>query len=1297
MRFGHIFLFVTLFYCTITAADTKFYSINSIYGISLRETSSLSSDKNGFIWASAKTGILRLTENDCRLYKLPYDIAFISSRLLYSNNVLYVCANDGQMFYYNSVKDKFVPFVNLSKLLSDKFLVVNDIQADDKGAFWIATRFGGLYRYYKQKISLIGKQRVEIRGLAWYDKRHLIVGYLDNVSLLDTETGTNKPLAKLGNPNVLAKLYFDKAQNKLWIGTVSSGLYEYDFKKRALSQFNANAFPHQPVLAITANSDSTLLIGVDGQGIWKIDRKKADRILDIYKEDSDNAFSLHGDGVYDIFCDRNNRVWTATYSGGISFFDQTPSLITQVSHSVNNANSLCNNFINKIIEDSRGNIWFATNNGISKWDIRSSRWATFYHNERKQAQVFLALCEDNKGNIWAGTYASGVYVLDGTSGREIAHYGQNTGKSPFVNNFIHDIYKDSDGDLWIGGSGGNIACYIVKENRFRIYQEQPVSAFVEYKRGTLLLACSYGLCSLDKKTGVETILKQGFLAQGMTISNGEAWVATRGDGLIRFNLTTKKIVKITTTSGLPSNFINGIMKIGDCFWIGTESGLCKFNPKNYSATTYSSHLSLSRASYNINAQCQLRNGSLIWGTNNGAVMFSPAAIRNVASRASLYLQDLNISGISIKDNPEFKLKCPLDSLTEIKLNYSQNTFSLELLALGQNTSDSKYSYQLEGFDKTWSQPNSQKIITYTNLPSGRYVLKIRLYDNSMDHIITERSINIRIVPPVWARWWFVILMLLIVIGVIYILSKYYIEHIKKLHVEEKVQFFANTAHEIRTTLTLIKAPIEELNKDVTISEAGKYYLRLASEQSKRLSRVVTQIMDFQKLDVGKEHLLLCDVDIVNMIQLQKMMFESYAQSKNIELIFNTNVPAYNSGVDEIMMEKVLGNLISNAIKYSHPKSRVTLNLYCTPEDWTLDVIDQGIGMSENAQQGLFNEFYRGDNAINAKVIGSGIGLMIAKNYVLLHGGEISCSSQENVGSCFKIIIPYKDVATECQVMKMTSNQQDTDFSIESPDLPILDQVSDDRFKKMKLLIVEDNDDLRNFLLFTLGIEFEVHAVENGQVAWEMVQKDIPDMVVSDIMMPVMDGFELCSLIKSTFQTSHVPVILLTALSEQVDQLHGLGLGADDYLTKPFDVPILLQRIKSIVQNRIHVREKALRMIDDDGGEEQIFENKNNDQFVKKALSVVRANLEKTEFGKDEFASAMNVSASLLYKKLKTLTDQSPNEFIKCIRLNYAIELLKSRKYSITEVSELTGFASAGYFSTVFKKYFGKSPTDILDA
>jgi DNA-binding response OmpR family regulator/anti-sigma regulatory factor (Ser/Thr protein kinase) len=496
---------------------------------------------------------------------------------------------------------------------------------------------------------------------------------------------------------------------------------------------------------------------------------------------------------------------------------------------------------------------------------------------------------------------------------------------------------------------------------------------------------------------------------------------------------------------------------------------------------------------------------------------------------------------------------------------------------------------------------------------------------------------------------------------------------------------------------LIKAPIEELNKDVTISEAGKYYLRLASEQSKRLSKVVTQIMDFQKLDVGKEHLSLCDVDIVNMIQLQKMMFESYAQSKNMELIFNTNVPAYNSGVDETMMEKVLGNLISNAIKYSHPKSRVTLNLNCTPENWSLEVVDQGIGISEKAQQSLFNEFYRGDNAVNAKVIGSGIGLMIAKNYVLLHGGEISCSSKENVGSCFTIVIPYKDVETCSQVMKLTSSQQENDFSEENSDLPISDQVHDVNLKRMKLLVVEDNIDLRNFLLFTLGNEFEVHAAENGQIAWEIIQKDIPDLVVSDIMMPNMDGFELCSLIKSTFQTSHVPVILLTALSEQADQLHGLGLGADDYLTKPFDVPILLQRIKSIMQNRVNVREKTLKMIDGDAGEEQIFENKNNDQFVKKALSVVRANLEKTEFGKEEFASAMNVSASLLYKKLKTLTDQSPNEFIKSIRLNYAIELLKSRKYSITEVSELTGFASAGYFSTVFKKHFGKSPTDILDA
>ena len=363
-------------------------------------------------------------------------------------------------------------------------------------------------------------------------------------------------------------------------------------------------------------------------------------------------------------------------------------------------------------------------------------------------------------------------------------------------------------------------------------------------------------------------------------------------------------------------------------------------------------------------------------------------------------------------------------------------------------------------------------------------------------------------------------------------------------------------------------------------------------------------------------------------------------------------------------------------------------------NWMLEVKDQGIGISRKAQRQLFKEFYRAENAINSKIVGSGIGLLLVKNYVNLHKGTISCVSKEDAGALFQIMIPFRDVPAK-EEMELPINEElaiPTTISFIEPE-----SASQNGSKPrggIKVLIVEDNDDLRTFMQFPLREKFEVLSAEDGMQAWEIIQKQMPDLIVSDIMMPQMDGFELCRLVKSTYETSHIPVILLTALSGKAEQLHGLGLGADDYLTKPFDMTLLTQRIKSIVRNRDIVRDKAQRLIKtDDTG--QIYTNELNDKFVKKALAVVRENISNPEFGKDEFASAMNVCSSLLYKKVKTLTDQSPVEFMKIVRLDYSVELLQSRKYSITEVSILCGFASVGYFSTVFKKHFGKSPTDIL--
>jgi len=423
--------------------------------------------------------------------------------------------------------------------------------------------------------------------------------------------------------------------------------------------------------------------------------------------------------------------------------------------------------------------------------------------------------------------------------------------------------------------------------------------------------------------------------------------------------------------------------------------------------------------------------------------------------------------------------------------------------------------------------------------------------------------------------------------------------------------------------------------------------------------------------------------------------DSYAKSKNIELAFVPDRERFLTAVDEPKMEKIIDNLISNAIKYSHNNSLVQIDLKSGDKKWTLQVKDSGIGINKKDQRQLFKEFYRGDNAINSKVVGSGIGLLLVKNYVAMHGGHIDCISQENVGSTFQVVIPFKSVSMRSVLTNAPSDvptalSQNQNFS-QQTEIETGTQTS----KEMKVLIVEDNDDLLKFMQTTLSKDFKVYTAADGEKAWAFISKQIPDLVVSDIMMPKMDGFELCKKMKSTYETSHIPVILLTSLSDKTDQLNGLGLGADDYLTKPFDMNILTQRIKSIIHNREVVREKALKLIKGDLND-HILLNELNDKFAKKMLEVARVNISNATFDKEEFASAMNVSSSLLYKKIKSLTDLSPTDFIKTIRLNHAVELLQTGKYTITEVSELCGYASLTYFGIVFRKQFGKSPSEILE-
>jgi signal transduction histidine kinase/CheY-like chemotaxis protein/ligand-binding sensor domain-containing protein/AraC-like DNA-binding protein len=1321
--------------CAAHPAEMKFQSVNEIYGMSVRETYSICEDGEGFLWAAAKTGILRISPNDSRLYDIPTSATDrYVTRLAIGNSKLTAYSNNGQVFVYNKLYDRFDLWVDIRQILDNVFINATGVVFDQSGVLWIGTS-AGLYKYSDETLTLAWSREDDVQQMALHGEHSLVVATTRGVGILDTRTMNMDWIHRYTAPEArqVSSLLFDPDSNRIWAGTISSGLFVYSLEDKLQRKILADGIPSQPILVVRKRNDASILVGIDGQGVWEISTDGA-RLIDIYREDENDPSSLQGDGVYDILCDDNQRIWVATYSGGVSFSDTgRPSNMNLISHQINNPNSLVNNNVNKVLEDRRGDLWFATNNGLSRWEVASNRWHTYYYDSQDTAKAFLALCEDDDGNIWAGTYSSGVYVIDGETGREIAHYfhGGERGVSGHsiinivktdgetISRYIHDgeidvsgqfmidIFKDSAGNIWMGGTG-NIICWIKEEKLFRVYGSQSINSFEELTPETMLLSCTWGLVTLKKKSEEIGILTMDCRVQDAVVLDDAIWLATSGEGLIRYDRQYQTLEKYSTETGIPSNHINSIVHANGDLWLGTESGLCRFNIDQRIAYASPAHSSSSGESYNTNAHFRMSSGEIIWGTNRGGIIVDPSVVNgNDHPEGRIHIQDIVVSGASIRRNDALLKGIPVDERTGLTLAYNQSNISVEILPLGTHTEDVKFSWRLDGLDSDWSDPSDLHHAIYNGLQGGEYRLEIRMWDSSSWRIIDMRTLDIEITPPFWAAWWFRLAVILAISGGATGLIRLYLNHQRQQHARDKLKFFTRMAHDIRTSLTLISAPVEQLNSSPELPVGMKHLSSLAAEQSSKLSTVVTQLLDFEKVDLGKEKICLTMTDVVELLSGRIVLFCESCSKQGIRIEFSHNCDSYLTAIDEPKIEKAIDNLISNAVKYSHPGGRVEIRLDCGDRSWSVAVVDHGLGISESSKKKLFREFYRGENAVNSNIAGSGIGLLMVKNYVDLHGGKIDFVSRENVGSTFTMTIPRRKVdapaaapvhrvlGEELEALLRSATGEESAPDIET-ETETVQGVSADgekaRSRKPHIFVVEDNEQLRGFLKNTLQRSYHVSVAGEGGEALELIDKIMPDLIVSDIMMPGMDGFELCRRIKSTFQTSHIPVILLTSLSEKAKQMEGFGLGADDYVTKPFDMTLLTRRIDSILGNREMVRERTLRMLNVAPESENVFVNELNDRFIRKAIESVRANIANCDFGKDAFASAMNVSPSLLYKKIKALSGHSPAEFIKTIRLNRAFDLLRSGNHTIVEVSEMCGFSNANYFSTAFKKYFGETPT-----
>ena len=643
------------------------------------------------------------------------------------------------------------------------------------------------------------------------------------------------------------------------------------------------------------------------------------------------------------------------------------------------------------------------------------------------------------------------------------------------------------------------------------------------------------------------------------------------------------------------------------------------------------------------------------------------------------------------------LQKDIDETDRLELAYEQNTFSLNVASINYDyPSNILFSWKIDGFHKEWSRPSQDNRIIVRNLPPGSYTLQIRAISNEEKYKTYEtRNIQIVITPPAWASVWAMIgyaILLVLVTGIIF---RIIMLHKQKKISDEKTRFFINTAHDIRTPLTLIKAPLEEVVENQMVTEQALPHMNMALKNVNNLLQLTTNLINFERIDVYSSTLYVSEYELNSYMNNVCATFRKYAEMKHVRFVYESNFDYLNVWFDSDKMGSILKNILSNALKYTPEGGNVCIYACEGENSWSIEVKDTGIGIPSCEQKKLFRNYFRGSNVINLKVTGSGIGLMLVYKLVRLHKGKIQIQSTEHQGTCVQVTFPKGN--SHLHKAKFLSPQAPDRYSEaimphDTSEISASMEISQTNNSLQRILIVEDNDDLRNYLVNMFKTGYNVQSCPNGKEALVIMREFNPAIIISDIMMPEMGGDEFCSVIKNDLEMSHIPIILLTALGDEKNMLEGLEIGADAYITKPFSVGILKATVKNILANRALLRQ-VYNSIEDK--EQNLPTNCTNNldwKFIASVKECIKNNMENADFNVDMLSSLHHMSRTSFFNKLKALTGYAPADYIRMIRLQHAAQLLKQNKYTITEIADMVGFSDAKYFREVFKKYYNVSPS-----
>ncbi|WP_300701843.1 response regulator [Bacteroides sp.] len=1325
------FFYILLLLPLISVAQTYKY-IGVEDGLSNRRVYAIQKDHIGYMWFLTHDGIDRYNGKEFKQYKLMDGDEEVNSMMnlnwLYIDvkGTLWEIGKKGRVFCYDSKHDRFQLVYKLPESeVKGRPIPVSYGFIDTNNVVWLCNEDAlYLYNTNTQKVILIKNEIGEsITDIAQIDATHYFIGTDVGIhyATLNSNTLMLSPCPKLDTLKIqINEVFYHELSNKVFIGTFQRGMYVYDLNEHDIMHLDAGLMDVS-INCIRSFNPDEILIATDGAGVYKMNTKTYECAPYIIA-DYNRYNAMNGNTINDLYIDDDQRIWMANYPIGITVRNNRYSDYNWIKHSVGNPQSLINDQVNAIVEDEEGDLWFATNNGISLYMSKTNNWHNFFSvfnvDNPIKNNTFVSLCEVSPGIIWAGGYSSGIYQINKKNlSFDIFKPIPFGGPHGRPDKYIRAIMKTSDGMIWSGGY------YNLKEIDFSnkkvryIPGLNGITSIIEKDPEHMWIGTATGLYLLEKKTGkfqeVKMPVESFYIYSLAQTPDNLLYIGTNNAGLLIYNPTKNTFEHFHRDNcALISNNIYTIIydKKRDLF-LSTENGITCFNPIEKTFHNWTKEQGLKTDHFNATSGILRKNGDFVFGSTDGAVEFSKNMTLPRDYDFKMVFSDLRLFYQTVypkdEDSP---LELDIDKTKILQLKYNQNIFSLQVSSINYDyPSLILYSWKLEGFYDGWSRPGQENVIRFTNLSPGKYKLRVRAISNEDRRVVLEeRTMDIIIEQPIWFSIWALLLYAIVIVSIASIALRVIILRKQRKVSDEKIRFFVNTAHDIRTPLTLIKAPLEELIDHEDLTDSGRNNMNTALRNVNALLRLTTNLINFERADTYSGTLYVSEYELSTYMEETVNAFRPYADVKHINFTFESNFRYLNIWLDKDKMDSILKNIISNALKYTPDGGSVSIYAADTEDSWSIEVKDTGIGVPASEQKKLFKIHFRGSNAINSKVTGSGIGLLLVYKLVHLHKGKLNFNSTEGKGSTVKVTFPkgerhYRKAIRRpkpnAERVVYTSSGVPVNVPLPTPsatngydDTLSQTQAND---KRSKLLIVEDNDELREYLRNTLSDQYIIQICSNGKMALIIVKEFQPDLIISDIMMPEMRGDELCKVLKNDIDTSHIPIILLTALNNDKNVIEGLQVGADEYIVKPFNIGILRATITNLLTNRALLRRKYadLDLNDDEHDIECINCSSDLDwKFIATVKKHVEDNLDNPSFNVDVLCNLLNMSRTSFYNKIKALTDESPADYIRVIRLKRAAQLLKEQKYSVTEVAEMTGFSDAKYFREVFKKHFEVSPS-----